>query len=282
MRTEVAQMMRSPLMRTDNDRHFLRLVLAEAALYGMPGKVIALLDDVAAMLGMYEPLNRNQAAHLASPLVNWRTHADQTVFMRTHEVEKLAFKQRALIAFGGYQPGHMVGTAEILIATGNIVKGTSPVEYWEIFCWATVDVLKTLSGKTEKQILAEPNRQDWKLISDDEVLKPGGRLHSAYQDIATSLRREGIKVLKEDIDDPRKYLRPIAASFLETHQKIRNEAVLEGLTGVVERIDTALEMIGRMFPDLKDIETEAEFRLREEVKDIGNTILEIVQPPIMR
>jgi hypothetical protein len=41
------------------------LVLAEAASYGMPPQVIATLDDVAAMLGLYEPLPANQAAHVA-------------------------------------------------------------------------------------------------------------------------------------------------------------------------------------------------------------------------
>ena len=61
-------------------------------------------------------------------------------------MERLAYKQKALIAFGGGRPGEMVGRAEIVIAMGNIVKGTSPDEYYEIFQWASLDTLQEVTG----------------------------------------------------------------------------------------------------------------------------------------
>ena len=42
--------------------------------YGMPGSVVVVLDDVAAMLGLYEPLPQAAATHVAGPMVAWRTH----------------------------------------------------------------------------------------------------------------------------------------------------------------------------------------------------------------
>jgi hypothetical protein len=189
---DVVEILRSPLTQSGKTGNFLRLVLAEAANYGMPGKTIAMIDDVAAMLGFYDPVPSGQAAHLAGPLVNWRTHPDQPSFERIHEVEKLAFKQRALIAFGGYPPGQMVGTAEIVIAMGNIAQGTSPPEYYEVFTWASLDTLSIITGHSKEVILLDPNKRHWKLITDDDVLKPSGRLYQTYQEVCTNIRREAI------------------------------------------------------------------------------------------
>jgi hypothetical protein len=248
--------MQNPLAQSGRSGNFLRLVLAEAGAYGMPGDVIAMLDDVAAMLGFYKPISQGQAAHLAGPLVNWRTHPNQPTFERIHDVEKLAFSQRALIAFGGGKPGQMVGTAEIVIAMGNLVQGTNPPEYYDVFQWASLDVLKTLTGDSEETILANPGKRHWKKIANDEVLKPSGPLYSTYQTIATSIRREAIAAMDQQANHPRNLLRPIAARFIEAHTQVRREAEAEGLSHVVQQLDEAVVTIRGMFPDLGDLATE--------------------------
>jgi hypothetical protein len=248
--------MQNPLAQTGRPSTYLRLVLAEAGRYGMPGDMIAKLDDVAAMLGFYDPIPVGQAAHLAGPLILWRTHPGQPSFERIHDVEKLAYQQRALIAFGGGKPGQMVGSAEIVIAMGNLVEGTTPPEYYDVFQWASLDVLKTLTDDSAETILADPGKKHWKLITDDDVLKPTGRLYTTYQTIATSIRREAIAAMEKQPHHPRHYLRPLAARFLEAHIKVRAEAELEGLTDHVVRIEEAEETIRDMFPDLEDVEAE--------------------------
>lgn len=254
---DVAEILRSPLAQSGSPGQFLRLVLAQAASFGMDGKSIALLDDVAAMLGYYNPLSPGQAAHLAGPLVNWRTHPNQPTYERVRDVEKLVFKQRALLAFGGGEPGQMVGTAEIVVACGNIMQGTMPSEYYEVFTWASLDVLSILTGDSKETILKDPGKKDWKLILDDEVLRPSGRLYKTYQEMATSIRRDAIENLRNQEDDPRRYLRPVAALFVESHRKVKAEAVAEGLTGLVERLDGAIGVITTMYPDLQGLEAEA-------------------------
>lgn len=248
--------MRNPLAQTGRPSNFLRLVLAEAASYGMPGDVIATLDDVAAMLGFYDPIPEGQAAHLAGPLVLWRTHPSQPTMDRIHDVEKLAYHQRALIAFGGGKTGQMVGTAEIVLAMSNLVGGTSPLEYYEVFQWASLDVLEILLGTPPEQSLKDPTKKGWKLITDDEVLKPTGRLYTTYQTIATSIRREAIAAMDTQANHPRKLLRPIAARFIEAHTQVRREAEAEGLSHVVQQLDEAVVTIRGMFPDLGDLATE--------------------------
>jgi hypothetical protein len=252
MNTNPIEIMLSPLAQSGNSGQFLRLVLAEAGSYGMPGDVIATLDDLAAMLGFYKPTPVAQAAYLAGPLINWRTHPSQPSFERIHEIETLAFKQRALIAFGGGKPGQMVGTAEIVIAMQNIVKGTSPAEYWEIYQWASVDVLCTLLGQTPEEVLKDPGKRDWKLIPDDEVTEPGGRLYPTYQEISTSIRREAIAAMDKQPNHPRQYLRPIAAHFLRGHAKVLAEARASDDTEFVERLEEIMGTIHGMFPGITE------------------------------
>src|SRR5579859_6085401 len=107
----IVEIMTNPLTQRATETRktgpFLRLVLAEAASYGMPPQVIATLDDVAAMLGFYEPLPANQAAYVGGPMVQWRTAREQPIHETVVDVERLALKQRCLIAFGGAPPGHM-------------------------------------------------------------------------------------------------------------------------------------------------------------------------------
>ncbi len=202
------------------------------------------------MLGFYDPLPKGPAAHVAGPLVNWRTHPEQPHLERIHDVEKLAFSQRALIAFGGGRPGHMIGTAEIVIAMGNIIEGGAPPEYYEIFQWASLDVLNIITGDAPKTILADPSKEHWKQISDDDVLRPGGRLHKTYETIATTIRREAIAAMAGKSDNPRELLRPLAVIFLKSHTKTRNRLEAAGKPEIVARLDEACQVIRTMFPGI--------------------------------
>jgi hypothetical protein len=49
----VIDIMNNPLAQPGDPGQFTRLVLAQAGGFGMPGSVIAMLDDIAAMLGYY-------------------------------------------------------------------------------------------------------------------------------------------------------------------------------------------------------------------------------------
>jgi hypothetical protein len=250
METDVIALMGNPLVQAGTTGQYLRLVLAEAAKWGMPGSTISLLDDLAAMLGFYDPLPKGPAAHVAGPLVNWRTHPEQPHFERIHDVEKLAFSQRCLIAFGGGRPGHMIGTAEIVIACGNILQGTSPPEYFQIFQWAGVDVLNILTGDAPETILADPSKKHWKQIPDEDVLRPGGRLHKTYETIATTIRREAIAAMNASPDNPRELLRPLAVIFLKSHTKTRNRLEAAGKPEIVARLDETCHVIRTMFPGI--------------------------------
>jgi len=257
---DIIEIMKNPLAESGRPGPFLRLVLAEAAGYGLPPQIVATLDDIGAMLGFFDPLPRGQASHLAGPLSVWRTHRMQPTIERVPEIEALAMRQRALIAFGGAPPGHHVGTAEICVAMGNLYRDKDlgsadvPPEYHDVFVWASTDVLTKLQEKTPEEIVKA--REGWRLISDDEVLKPGGRLHSTYTEIATSIRRTAIAALTGAPDNPREYLKPIASHFLRAHTAVLDEiqktpgSELKGYTGDLE---AAIRTIRSMFPGL-DIE----------------------------
>ena len=252
METDVLALIGNPLVQAGTTGSYLRLVLAEAARWGMPGFTISLLDDVAAMLGFYQPLPKGPAAHVTGPLVSWRTHPEQPNFERIHDVEKLAFSQRALIAFGGGRPGHMIGTAEIVIACGNILQGASPPEYLQIFQWASLDVLSIITGHTPETILADPSKKHWKRIPDEDVLRPGGRLYKTYETIATSIRREAIAAMAGRSDNPRELLRPLAVVFLKSHLKTRARLEEAGSPEIIARLDETCQVIRSMFPGIDD------------------------------
>ena len=248
---DLSKILTNPLIESGRPGHFLRLVLAEAGSYGMPGNVIAMLDDTAALLGMYDPLPRGPAEHLAGPFVQWRTHPAQPTFERVADVESLAYKQRALIAFGGGRPGETVGTAEICIAMGNILKDTSPASYYDVFTWAGLDVLRIVTGDTTEKILSDPGKNHWRVIADDDVLKPGGRLYTTYVEIATTIRRDAIANLDKAVN-PRARLLPFARQFLEANKRARATAVEDGNADLLAFLDKSDLTIRTMFPTLAE------------------------------
>jgi hypothetical protein len=267
-------MFRSPLLRTAMERDFFSLVLAECALYGVPPDAIGLFRDLHAMLGWSEPLGEKQVAALSGPTVAWRTFPNQPHFERVVDVERLAFHQRALIAFGGGAPGEMVGRAEIVTAMGNLIDdGEVPPEYIEIFRWASVDTLSAIQGHTKEQVLAQKDKAGWKAIPDDDVVNPAGRLYATYQEICTSIRRETIAALeKAPMQHPRNFLRPWAAQFIDNHGRVREEAVRENLIQVIAAIDRQVEAIRRMFPDLGSFDEELANRsqvVERALEDLG-------------
>ena len=229
----------------------------------MPPQVVATLDDVAAMLGFYKPLPEGQAAHLAGPVVQWRSHRQQPIHDRVTDIEMLAMKQRALISFGGAPVEEMVGTAEIVNALGNLHPRFVPDPYYQVFHWASIDVLAHLSGDPKEKIWKE---KGWNPVEDADVLTPGGAYYAAHQEISTHLRREAIAGLKGQEDHPRRYLRPLAAAFVGSHRKARDKCLADGETELAARLDEQIETILAMFPDLGDSADEAEllaFKERE-------------------
>jgi hypothetical protein len=244
---DLMEIMKSPLTQA-GPGSFLRLVLAEAASYGMPPQVVATLDDVAAMLGLYDPLPTGQAAHLAGPIVQWRTDRRQPTHERVVELERLALKQRALIAFGGAPTGHQVGTAEIVAAMGNLHKEWAPGEYYDVFTWASVDVLGTLMGSTPDELRKE---KGWSSVSDADVIQPGGRLYPTYVEMATEIRRFAIASLKGDSEgNPREYLRPLGVYFLKAHLQVQARAEKDGRADVAKQLNEIIATIRTMFPNI--------------------------------
>lgn len=246
----MTDIMNNPLARPGDPGQFLRLVLAQAGGYGMPGAVIAMLDDIAAMLGFYTPLPTGPAGHLAGPLVTWRSHPKQPTQDHIVEMFSLAYQQRALIAFGGAPPDHMVGTAEIVTAMGNTTREQTPAEYYEVFQWASVDALSALLNQTPAEVLADPGKKDWKRIEDAEVIRPGGRLYATYVEIATAIRRTAIEALKADENHPRKLMLPLARSVVAAYNKTRARSLAEGQPELVAIFDKNLATIHEMFPEL--------------------------------
>jgi hypothetical protein len=187
--------------------------------------------------------------------VTWRTHKYQPDYQEIVDLQFLAYKQRALIAFGGAPPGHMVGTAEIVHAMTNVHQnllerqGTSG-SYREVFYWAAVDVLAIIEGRSRDAIWKD---KGWTFVSDDEVLKPTGRLHAAYTEIATSIRRTAIGALQADpADNPRKMLLPIAKVFLENHTAFLAECQEKNLPEAAKQVSDAIARIRSMFPELAE------------------------------
>jgi hypothetical protein len=191
---DLVAMLNSPLARTGRAGQFLRLVLAEAGSYGMPGSVIVVLDDLASMLGLYQPIPEAAATHVSGPMVAWRTNPQQPSFQRIDDVERLAYKERALIAFGGGPPGEMVGRAEIVIAMGNIAQGTSPPGYYAIFQWASLHVIQQLTGDSPEKILADPSKR---VGERSTMLRSCSLVGASTAPIRPSARPSGAKVLPQ-------------------------------------------------------------------------------------
>jgi hypothetical protein len=244
----VVELLNSPLA-TGRSGPFLRLVLAECGIYGMPTKVIAMLDDIGAMLGFYEPLAANQSAALSGPFSAWKTDRRQATIERLPEVEALATKQRALIAFGGARPGHHVGTAEIVVGMGNRHQKDCPEPFWEVFQWAAVDVMSQVRHLRPEEIRKE---HGWdSVITDDDVIKPNGRLYGTYIEVVACLRQAAIGWQRDDPRAPRAMLKPLAQHFLNLNTAHLAEARLEpAAQWLVKYIENSIATIKDMYPDL--------------------------------
>lgn len=250
MKTDLETIVRNPLFVQVNAGVFLRLCLAEAVSYGMPNRICALLDDVAAMLGLYEPLPGNQSGLIAGPLIQWRTHPHQPTYESVNDINAIALKQRCLIAFGGGPELHRVGTAEIIVAFGNLYLDTEmlPEAYREIFYWAATQLHVELGSGTAEQLRTE---KGWPEISDDEVLLPTGRLHATYTEIATDLRRQAIAAMKGDPLSPRSALRGFGETMLRAIQRQQAAAMADGAMDVATALQKGIDNIRAMFPDLE-------------------------------
>lgn len=244
---DLATVVASPLL-ANGYGGFLRLVLAEAAGYGMPPEVVATLDDVAAMLGLYEPLPPGQASHLGGPIVQWRYDRKQQIHERIHDAERLALKQRALIAFGAAPADHQIATAEIVCALGNCDKDNMPPEFYQVFCWASVDVLAHMTQQTPASIR---KAKGWPEITDADVVKPGGRLHPTYVKIATDIRRMIIATFKGDAKNPREGLVPLGVFFIKSHEVVMKQAIRDGDDATADQIRHTILMIQSMFPNIQ-------------------------------
>jgi hypothetical protein len=261
---DVMSVFTSPLARTGDSRQFIRLVLAQAAAYGMPTQIVALIDDCAAILGLYDPLPETVRTQMAGPFATWRSHANQPSIDHIEDVERLARKQRVLIAFNGFEPDHMVGPAEIVVAMSNMHKDRMPPAYWEVFTWASAHTwaaLKYAGSRSEARRKICDERK-WPWIEDAEVLLPGGRLNQTYSEMVTTMRRTSIKGIESRDPVSRELLRPIAAHFLLSQRFALQltEGETEGATNAMipryrELVEQQVATLTEMFPGIeKEVE----------------------------
>lgn len=241
-------LMASPLTQAREPQSFLRQVLAELAGYGVPQQVIATLDDVAVLLGFYEPMPASQAAHLAGPIREFRSAPGALIIDRLTDLEALVVKQRALLAFGGERPGHLVGTAEIVAAMGNTLKQTLPPGFYEVFVWAGTDVLSTLLRCTPEEVR---RIKEWPEVADADVLRPGAKHHEIYMHLTGHIRRYAIQSLRGDTQAPREVLRPLAEKFVQEHLQRQAEATASGDQAQAAQYGQLVRRIRQMYPDLK-------------------------------
>jgi hypothetical protein len=271
--------MESPLTRTGQTGSFLRLVLAQAMGYGMPPRIVAGLDDIAAMLGFYEPLSAGQSAYVAGPLIVWQTDRRQATIEHVADIQRLAMKQRCLIAFGGAPADHMVGTAEIVTAMANTHRANMPEVWRQIWAWAATAVLSELHGCSQAQIR---EAHGWPHVFDDEVLRPTGRYYPTYMELVTWIRRNAISGLKGDPEtDPRTRLRPLALFFLHHYQEVLQEAETSTDAEAPQAtlaIKDLINTVRAMFPDISLVEIK-NFDPDETTKENGFQPNQ--QPPVV-
>lgn len=83
----------------------------------------------------------------------------------------------------GEQPDWMIGPAEIVAAMyAATMSAPLPHDYTELYIWAAS---KMLEARTGHPMPGENNLRP----SDDDVLKPKGRLHGIYRDSAEKIKR---------------------------------------------------------------------------------------------
>jgi hypothetical protein len=216
----------------------VRLILLEAARFGMPPNLIALLDEIGAMLGFHPALPSNQLGYLAGPLAVWRTDPRMPTMERTPELEGLAQKQRVDVIFG--QAGTaMVGPAEVVVAMGNLIDGTVPDAYRDLFHWAGARTMSELDGVGHQQWCAD---NQWPFVSDDDVLKPAGRLYGTYVEVAQNIRRMAASAIQPD-HHPRQVGLNLGQSLHRLITTLQTEAEAAGLTEQAERLREHAERV---------------------------------------
>jgi hypothetical protein len=125
---------------------------------------------------------------------------------------------------------------------------------YDLFTWASVDVLQAITGESAEKILADEAKKKagWKPISDEEVLKPGGRLYQTYQEVAQNIRRTIVAEVEKSPRNPRRIIRALAAQVLECHVDFRKNLVEKfgEEHETVVFLDKQVASIKREFPDL--------------------------------
>jgi hypothetical protein len=216
----------------------VRLILLEASRFGMPPNLIALLDEIGAMLGFHPALPSNQLGYLAGPLAVWRTDPRMPTMERSPELEGLAQKQRADVIFG--QAGTaMVGPAEIVVAMGNLIDGTMPDAYRDLFHWAGARTMSELDGIGHQQWCTE---NKWPFVGDDDVLKPAGRLYGTYVEVAQSIRRMAASAVHPE-HHPRQVGLSLGAALHRLITGLQAEAEAAGLTDRADRLREHAELV---------------------------------------
>jgi hypothetical protein len=130
-----------------------------------------------------------------------------------------------------------------------------PRAYYEVFCWAATDVLSTLMRRRPADIRKE---KGWADISDEDVVKPSGRLNPTYVTIATEILRASAGTIKGDPENPREYLRPLGAHFLMAHRRVLANAERDGKTAVAAQLRETVATIAAMFPGIDRTVAELE------------------------
>jgi hypothetical protein len=177
---------------------FVRLVLLEAARFGMPGQLVATLDELAASFGLYAAPPMSQTTFLGGPIVAWSGGHGMPTMERMPEIEALAYAQRAEVAFG-VTLGAMIGPADIVCALNNCIAESKsedialvPPEYRKVYQWAAAKVRAELENMTPEEAARQLR---FEFVPDADVLMPRGPLYATYVEVAQNIRRSAMAAI---------------------------------------------------------------------------------------